>query len=99
MEQAQENFHRLTQMCVGKNYSDISKQRSIVEPCPAPPFVPDSDEEIELPSGNRLIVFHNIWKGTVMYDNGKAPCRLNLELDGDVIVAVTHNGMGCYQPF
>lgn len=67
----------------------------IEHPCPAPRL---PDEESNLSSGNKFLKFNNIWENTILF-NRREPCRLGLELDGDLIVAVTHDGAGCYQNY
>lgn len=87
--QMQNRFDYSVQSCVGKSYSDPSTpQRCTGTRRP--------DEVIELASGNRRFVFHDYWG---MYGIRREQCRLSLELDGDKVVAVSHEGLGCYMPY
>jgi hypothetical protein len=87
--QMQDRFDYSVQTCVGKNYSDSSTPQRCTG-------TRQPDEVIELASGNRRLVFHDYWG---MYRIRREPCRVSLELDGDKVVAASHEGPGCYMPY
>lgn len=87
--QMQTRFDYSVQSCLGKSYADPSTPQRCTGTRPP-------DEVITLPSGNRVLVFHDYWG---MYGIRREQCELRLELDGDKVMAVRHEGPGCYMPY
>lgn len=87
--QMQNRFDYEMQLCVGKDYSNPSTPKKCVGTRPP-------DEVMELSSSNRVLVFHDFWG---MYNIRREQCRVSLELDGDKVIAVRHEGHGCYMPY
>lgn len=88
-KQMRDRFAYEMQSCIGKNYSTFSITKECVG-------TRRPDEVTELPSGNRILVFQDFWK---MYGIRREQCRVSLELDGDKVVSVKHDGPGCYMPY
>ena len=88
-KQMRDRFSYEMESCIGKLYSTFATTKECTG-------TRQPDRAAELTAGNKVLTFDDFWG---MHGIRRERCRVTLELRGDVVAAVAHEGSGCYMPY